>query len=277
MAFTFHAYPILKPEQQSPFGNLIQNALKNYQEGVKAKYLPKMQEADIFSKEIAPIAALAANPNFTGFNPQTQRMIASRISAHLGGESGFPGNEDYAGGYDQETTPGYASDRDIFQRISEGAASLFSPGGQLKAAKGRVAGAAEQWGVPGISEALGGSQGAEESAAFEQAINEGAKRLEMKGYSPAAARALLEKKPGESMKSYIKRTKPLFVSGSEERERTESDYDSEDKNVAIASNLSKQIMDRTGTDVPETLIFNYISKHPGKINVPKMLRELGVR
>lgn len=46
MAFTFTNYRPSTPEQQSPYGNLLQNAIKNYQASLGAQYArPNLQEA----------------------------------------------------------------------------------------------------------------------------------------------------------------------------------------------------------------------------------------
>jgi len=82
MTFTFNNYPLLTPEQQSPYGNLLSNAMKKYQQGVSAHYAPQRQEADIFAKEMGPMAALAANPNFS-FDPEVRKLISQKIAAHI--------------------------------------------------------------------------------------------------------------------------------------------------------------------------------------------------
>jgi hypothetical protein len=82
MTFTFSQPRRLSIEESSPTGNLYANALKKYQQGVNAHYAPQRQEADIFAKEMGPMAALASNPNFS-FDPQVREMISKRIADHI--------------------------------------------------------------------------------------------------------------------------------------------------------------------------------------------------
>lgn len=59
MAFTFYNPPKLNPEEVSPFGNIIQNILKNYQEGAKAAYIKptlseELKKAQLYNKYYGP-------------------------------------------------------------------------------------------------------------------------------------------------------------------------------------------------------------------------------
>jgi hypothetical protein len=83
MAFTFNQYPILTPEQANPMHLALKTALQNYTEGVKAKYSPRMMEADIFHKTISPLANLAISPMFLAMNPEQQSQITAYISQML--------------------------------------------------------------------------------------------------------------------------------------------------------------------------------------------------
>lgn len=214
MAFTFTNYPILTPEQQSPWQGALSRALDSYSKITKASYMPRQMEADLFAKEIGPLAGLASSPNFTGFNPQIQKMIAQRIGKYLGGAGGASGAEEGDG----ETTPGYADDKDIYSRLSQGADVALSRGGKANVGKSNLAGEAEKFGLPkAIVNALGGTKAAGENAKFEQAMKEGIRRLTLKGYSAADAKDMLTPKPGESAADYKSRTQPLFLEkGSQE-------------------------------------------------------------
>ncbi len=95
-SFTFHHYPILTPEQQSPMNALISRAMENFGKGTKLAYLPKQLEADIFAKKIGPLATLATTPMFLN-NPQFQKSLGDLISKNLGyGAEG--GGKEGAGG-----------------------------------------------------------------------------------------------------------------------------------------------------------------------------------
>jgi hypothetical protein len=208
MAFTFTNYPILTPEQQSPWQGALSRALDTYSKVTKSSYLPKQMETDLFAKEIGPVAALASSPNFTGFNPQIQKLIAQRIGAHFGAGGGEGAQAAGMG----ESTPGYADDSDIYGRLEKGADVALTPGGQSKVYKSRWAGEAEKIGLPAaIVKKLGGTEAAGEAAAFNQAIDEGVKRLTLKGYSAHDAKQMLQPHSGETKRAYLERVKPLFV------------------------------------------------------------------
>lgn len=206
MVSTFYTPRQLSAEEVNPMSNLIGRALDTYSKGMQASYLPRRLEADLFSKEISPLAALASNPNFTGFNPNIQKLIAARIGGYL---SGMPSQ-----GLLQEdvSTPGYASDEDIYSRLSEGSKESFGPGAKSALMKSRFASLAEQLGLPAeISKSLGGTEVAGQQSAFEQAKIEAQRRLVMKGYSPQEAAAAVQEMPNEPAEAYKKRIQSLFV------------------------------------------------------------------
>ena len=63
MAFNFTN--AINPElSKSPIGDIVGNILGGYASSVGAKYLPREKEADIFHKQIAPLAMLASSPFF---------------------------------------------------------------------------------------------------------------------------------------------------------------------------------------------------------------------
>ena len=94
MTFTFTQARELKPEQVNPFANLISKAVQGYGQGVQAAYMPRKMEADIFHKQISPLAMLASSPYFSSLHPQQQQQIAGYISQMLskqgmGGQGGM--------------------------------------------------------------------------------------------------------------------------------------------------------------------------------------------
>lgn len=278
MAFTFTNYPILTPEQQSPWQGALSRALDTYSKATKASYMPRQMEADLFAKEIGPLAGLASSPNFTGFNPEIQKMIAQRIGGYLGHGQGGAGG---AAGQESAETPGYAEDEDIYNRLSTGAKQSFGPGAKGRVNKSRLASLSEQLGLPNqISKALGGSEAAGQLGAFEQAKTEAEQRLVMKGYSPEKAKRAVQELPNEPADAYAKRIKSLFVAGDKGASKSEEkqiDREDEGQTIQLASNIAQQIKSKLGKDIPETVIANYLFEHPGKVHIPSLLKAAGVR
>ncbi len=262
---------------------LISRAMETFGKGMNLSYLPREKEAGIFAKEIGPLAALASSPQFQGFNPQIQKMIADRIGGYLGhGQQG--------GGQQQESSPGYESDRDIYDQLQQGSTATQGPGAKSKVAKSNIAGALEKvFGENAVSKYLGGSEAAGENAKFEQVQQLAAQKLILKGYPADKANAIVKQMPSESDKAYAARLKPLFVSqqqpqapempqeGGGGEQGGEIDRSGEQKEMQFASKLSSDIKQQLGKDVPENLIFNYLSQHPGKVHIPSLLKAVGAR
>lgn len=93
MTFTFTNYAAIKP-RHSPLNDIIGKVLGGYNEFTKSKYLKPTMEADIFHKQISPLAMLASSPYFSSLHPQQQQQIAGYISQMLskqgmGGQGGM--------------------------------------------------------------------------------------------------------------------------------------------------------------------------------------------
>jgi hypothetical protein len=218
MPLQLQQLPIGTPEQTSPFNNLLSNALKSYQQQVHARYAPQQQQADIFSKEIGPLAALASNPNFTGFNPQVQKMIASRIGNYLNGNQGAQAMEA------EGATPGYPRGEDIYKRISESNKITEAPGGRGNVIRSSLSNIISKIvGNNPVSEALGGGNAADAEAHGAQAEADAVQYLKLKSYSPSEIKEILRKRPGESLESRLKRLKPYFKNESEQSSPSTSD------------------------------------------------------
>lgn len=231
MVSTFYTPRRLSPEEVNPMSGLLSKALETYGKGLNASYAPRRMEADIFAKEIGPLAALASNPNFTGFNPEVQKMITQRIGGYLGGAHGS--NQEPS-----ESTPGYASDEDIFKRLHSGAESTLTPGGKKRVRLSTAASYAEQLGLPeNVSKILGGHGAAGENAAFEQAKIEAEQRLIMKGYSPQKAHDAVQPFLNEPYDSYVTRLEPLFINKNKQekvgQEETSSDENKSEKTMKM--------------------------------------------
>ena len=82
MAFTFTNYAGIAP-RHSPLNDIIGKVLGGYNESTKSKYLKPGLEADIFHKQISPLAMLASSPYFSSLHPQQQHQIAGYISQML--------------------------------------------------------------------------------------------------------------------------------------------------------------------------------------------------
>ena len=82
MTFTFTNYAAIKP-RHSPLNDIIGKVLGGYNEVTKSKYLKPSMEADIFHKQISPLAMLASSPYFSSLHPQQQQQIAGYISQML--------------------------------------------------------------------------------------------------------------------------------------------------------------------------------------------------
>ena len=275
MTFTFSPARKLSPEEYSPMQALISRALEGYGKGVNASYLKKQREADLFAKEIGPLAALASNPNFRGFDPNTQKMIADRISGYLGGRQGGEGMPQS----NQESPPGYANSADIYNRLAEGSKTPLSEGGQLNVAKSRAAGAAQQWGLPKfITEALGGNKAVGENAKFETSKDEAVKDLVLRGYTENQARNIINQKEGESPSAYANRVKPFFVNKEPPQIGSKEDMNQGDKternndDLIQAAEYSEAIKAKKGKDISPDMILKYKETHPGTIHYPTLLK-----
>src|ERR1700675_3822174 len=93
MSFSFTKYAGNAPKNL-PLNDIIGKVLGGYNETTKAKYLKPGLEADIFHKQISPLAMLASSPYFSSLHPQQQQQIAGYISQMLskqgmGGQSGM--------------------------------------------------------------------------------------------------------------------------------------------------------------------------------------------
>jgi hypothetical protein len=92
MSFTFTNYAAIKP-RHSRWHDMFGKALSGYSEATKSKYLKPGLEAEIFHKQISPLAMLASSPYFSSLHPEQQHQIAGYISQMLtkqgmGGQGG---------------------------------------------------------------------------------------------------------------------------------------------------------------------------------------------
>lgn len=99
MAFTNYTPPLLNREQSGALPDMIGNLLSGYGGAVSAKYMPREKEAEIFHKQISPLAMLASSPYFSSLHPTQQQQIANYISSIMGnqGMGGQPGQQGQSG------------------------------------------------------------------------------------------------------------------------------------------------------------------------------------
>lgn len=93
MPFTMPTYPILTADQVNPFHMALTTALQDYSQGMNAAYLPKTLQADVMSKQLAPIATIASNPLMYASIPDAQRQmlgqyVGNMIQGSMGGSGG---------------------------------------------------------------------------------------------------------------------------------------------------------------------------------------------
>lgn len=82
MTFSFTNYAGIAP-RHAPLSDIIGKVLGGYTDVTKAKYMKPQIEADIFHKQISPLAMLASSPYFSSLHPQQQQQIAGYISQML--------------------------------------------------------------------------------------------------------------------------------------------------------------------------------------------------
>lgn len=83
MTFTMPQYPVPNKQQSNPYADLIKNALQAYENANRAQYTPQLIQADIFSKEFAPLAQIASSPLALAMMPDQRNQINNLISQLL--------------------------------------------------------------------------------------------------------------------------------------------------------------------------------------------------
>jgi hypothetical protein len=128
MAFQVINYQASRPEQQSPFGNLLSGALKSYSAQQKAKYLPQELQADIIGKSVAPLAQIASSPLASAMIKQQKQQMLKYISQVMQGAQGGQPQQEQAGVFDNVPVLGnlskmishYVSNRPDLHQPEEG-------------------------------------------------------------------------------------------------------------------------------------------------------------
>lgn len=287
MAFTFVQPRQLRPEQVNPMANLITKALQGYGQGVRAAYLPKELEADIFAKQLTPLATLATSPMFLQ-NPQFQTALGNLISRNL---SMFGGHE--FKGMEGSKLPTYAEQVGKDVNEAQELSKELSSEGKLKTGTSGLAGAIENYlGAPGksIVDFLGkgeiNSELANKQNRFENILstlkNNAVQTGRLSAKDAEDIFSPLKNETQESRFNRIKKTAPfLFEQNESPNPATafdeEEQRNKENEDLRFSMDLSEKIYQKTGKIVPETVIFNYMQEHPGKIHIPSLLKAAGIK
>ena len=300
MAFTAFQARKLNPEEVNPFAGAVSKAMQGYGQGMKAAYMPKQIEADIFAKQIGPLATLATTPAFLQ-NPQFQAALGQIISKHLGYAQG--GGQGGQGG----GMPTYAGQAKKDVQDADALAADLTKAGKIKGYISSAGGGAVNYAgdlgkkiiglLPGgkttrglIDPAL-----AEKQHQFDTFL-EGLKNraLQTQTLNQSQAEDVFSEHKDETPKqrlARIKRTVPSLFQQDEVMGDTQDQggmdegtaMDVEDQNnndnrdLSFAADLSEQIKAKTGHEISPDLIFNYMQKTPGKISIPLLLKAAGVR
>lgn len=274
MAFSNFVPPFLNREQSGAMPDIISHLLGGYSKGMHAAYLPQQIEADIFSKKISPLATLATSPMFLQ-NPQFQQALGNLLSRNLGGMGqGFEGlggnNETFAGqiGRDINEAENYANELTKGGKVQS---SLSGVGGQLENQLGEVG--------KHIAEFFGLSPNL---ANKENQFNDTLKRLKKTAIdtqllSPRDAEDIFTQRKNETAKQALtrikKRAPSLFQQGESPNQgqmAIEDQRESDNRLYKQAIDVTEQVKNKTGIDLDEMKVFDYIKKHPGKIHFPSL-------
>jgi hypothetical protein len=296
MVFTAFQARRLNPEEVNPFAGAVSKAIQGYGQGMNAAYLPKKIEADIFAKQIGPLATLATTPAFLQ-NPQFQAALGQIIAKHLGYGQG--------GGGQGAEMPTYAGQAKKDVQDAESIAKDLSKAGKVRGYVSSAGGGLLNYGgdigkkimslLPGgKTKELVNPELAEKQHQFDtflQGLKNRALQTQTLNQSQAEE-VFSEHKDENAMQRLqrIKRTVPsLFEQADAEQSMSgqdggeEAPMDVEDQNnndnrdLSFAADLSEQIKAKTGHDISPDLIFNYMKRVPGKINIPQLLKAAGVK
>ncbi len=274
--------PVGTPEQTSPYNNFISNAMKSYQHGVRTKYAPEMMEADIFNKQLGPLATLATSPMFLN-NPQFQHALGGLISENL-----HKFGHGFHGAGQEDNKVHFNSFSDNAKREVEHAvrnANKVSDAGKVATGVSGLAGKAESlfghYGKDFVNWASGGKISSE-LAKSQNEITDSLNHLKQMAVqtqqmSPRDAEETFSIHENETSKQAldrVKKTNPELFQQQDNYTGDSQDERALDNEILNhAAELSQEIKQRTGKDIPETVIFDYIKKHPGqKIHLPTLLR-----
>lgn len=211
MSFTFTNARPLTEEETNPFGNLMGNALKKYMALNNAKYQRREKEADIFSKEMSPLAAIAANPNMRALYPQTQNSINNLVAQYLAGKTGqnpAAGNPENVNVNNNPLDP-----QNIYKSLKESSKVALGSGSKGELSRAKYAGVAEQFGLHDLAKKLAGNAKAGDLSEFNRNKLDFEHSLILQGRSPEQAKEIAKQGIGETPEQYIKNRKKYFFPG----------------------------------------------------------------
>lgn len=208
MSFTFTNARPLTQEETSPFGNLMGNALKKYMALNNAQYQKREKEADIFSKEMAPLAAIAANPNMRALYPQTQNGINNLVSQYIAGKTGQ--NQPQS---NEQTSNNPLDAQNVYKRLAEHSKETLGEGRRGETTRNKLSGIALQLGFTDVAKKLGNSAKAGNAEAFDRDKLDFEQLLLLQGRTPEQAKQIAKQGVGETPEQYIQRRKPYLFPG----------------------------------------------------------------
>ncbi len=319
MVFTAFQARKLNPEEVNPMAGAVSKALEGFGQGMKAaympknmqaelqkkqilnKYLPQMQEAEIFGKQFSPLAAIASNPMFLQ-NPQFQaalnRMIAQNPNMQIGHGEGNQGGQ----GNQNPSSDTFAGQTVKTFQDAQKLADKLDKAGKLKGYASSVGGATGKYLGDVGKKIIGLLPGDKTKELVDPALAQQQHQFDtfLEGLKQRAVQSQLmspqqaqqefmgheDENNGQKLKRLQSRFPALFQEGQEGQdqeggENTAMDVEEENNNdnrdLSFASDLSEQIKAKTGHEISPDLIFNYMKRVPGKINIPQLLKAAGVR
>jgi hypothetical protein len=314
MAFTFTNARKLNPEEVNPLSGLVSRALQGYNEGIKSayaaptaamkfKYLPEQLEADIFAKKFGPLATIATTPMFLQ-NPQFQQALGQMLAKHMnfGGAGGGTGQ----GTMNPNVGKTYAQQTQIDINDAEKLAHTLSKAGKGRTRISALGGEGQNWlgdawksitnllsGNPTgekVKELVNPQLGQERNKldTFYQGLKQRAIQTGIR--SAAQAEEDFADRPNENDEQKLARIRRILPSLFEQEAQgtepqgdqntavdVEEENDRANRDLTFASQLSEQIKEKTGHEISPDLIYNYMQRTPGKINIKLLLKAAGVR
>ena len=255
MAFTFTNYPILSPEQQSPWQGALSRALDTYSKATKASYMPQQIEADIYSKKFGPLAQLATSPTF--MNDQNfQEVLRNEIHRM------FPGNHQDSNG--DTSLPTYAGQATIDADEAQELANKISHAGGINKGISSIAGTIESnlgdMGKIFLNAISGGainSQLAQDENRLKGLMSQmETKVVQTKALSPEKAHEVFSKKSDETWAQAFqraKRTNPALFNNTDSNQP--NNFQNKDKNEKKGGSMI-MYLDGEKYDIPDDEIYN---------------------
>jgi len=311
MVSTFYTPRKLKATEVNPLSNLLSGALDTYQKGLKASYMPRQLEADIFSKNIGPLASIATSPMARYMAPEQQKQILNYISQSLGQMGGGMPTGQSIGGQQGASNEGFAlpPSGSTESRSKEAIAGENIINSRFKTLQDAVQKIQNEKGISGLLGRVSLGASGSEAPIAKLFANKDIKNAQTDledslvkylHYSPEKAHSKVQKGLIQNSKDFlaslaqqqqvaqqeINQGKQTLQHGiqlggnsqpQQQQISNENQQEEDNADISFALELANKIKKRTGHDVPENLIVNYMHNHPGAINVPDLLKAVGIR